>query len=64
MKRYLRDAEVNKSIAHVEHEGKFFQVLNEAGDDWDEQATNEMMKNYEATKFTTAIKGFFGFKEE
>jgi hypothetical protein len=32
-------SEINKSIAFIQDGSAFFQVLNEAGDDWDEIAT-------------------------
>ena len=32
-------AEINPNIAHLEHGGVYFQVLNEDGTDWDEAAT-------------------------
>ena len=30
-----------EAIAHIRHGEQVFQVLNEAGDDWDEAATRE-----------------------
>ena len=36
---------MNPNIAHIRHGDQVFQVLNEAGDDWDEAATRAL---YEA----------------
>jgi hypothetical protein len=43
------ESEVNKNIAHIQHDGKFFQVLNEEGTDWDEVATRQAYDAYLAT---------------
>ena len=43
--------QINPHIAHITHyiDGVivgYFQELNEAGDDWDEQATRTVYENY------------------
>lgn len=40
----------NPSIAYItELNGYIFQVLNESGDDWDEEATVRQIKEYHAS---------------
>lgn len=38
--------EINKSIAFIQHDDKFFQILNEEQTDWDEILTREAYNNY------------------
>lgn len=39
--------EINEALAHITHsDGAVFQVLNEAGDDWDEPATRAEYERY------------------
>ena len=40
-------ATFNPALAHISDEaGNIFQVLNEAGDAWDELATQEQIRNF------------------
>jgi hypothetical protein len=34
--------EINQSIAYIKDGDVYFQILNEAGNDWDEAATREV----------------------
>lgn len=38
--------QVNLSLAHIQNGDAYFQVLNEAGDDWDEAATRTAYQEY------------------
>jgi len=38
--------EINQNIAHIKDGNNFFQVLNEDGSDWDEEATRAMYEEW------------------
>ena len=38
--------QINPEIAFIRDGDVYFQVINTAGDDWDEAATAEMYQNY------------------
>lgn len=40
--------EINRSIAYIQDGTAFFQVLNQAGDDWDEPATRAAYDQWKA----------------
>ena len=56
---YLNESEVNKSIAHIEVGGKYFQVINEAGDDWDEALTQALYQSHVNGNILDNIKNWF-----
>ena len=39
----------NLNIAHIHHGEKIFQVLNQDGTDWDEEATNREYRDFLAS---------------
>ena len=41
---------MNENIAHIRDGDQVFQVLNEAGDDWDEAATRALYEAWLATQ--------------
>ena len=43
MAKKLED--INQNIAHIEIGGRYFQELNESGDDWDEEKTVQAIKD-------------------
>ena len=42
----MKKSEINESIAYIQDGDEYFQVLNETGDDWDEQATAALYQSY------------------
>lgn len=56
---YLLEEEVNKSVAHMEVGGKYFQVLNEAGDDWDEELTQALYQSHVDNNLVGKVKNWF-----
>ena len=42
----MKKSDINESIAYIQDGDEYFQVLNETGDDWDEQATAALYQSY------------------
>lgn len=40
----------NENIAHIKDGNEIFQVINETGDDWDEEATKELYRQWLLSK--------------
>jgi hypothetical protein len=40
--------QINPNIAHIQDGSEYFQVLNQAGDDWDEAATVVLYNAWQA----------------
>lgn len=56
---YLLKEEVNESIAYIEVGGKYFQVVNEAGNDWDEELTQALYQSYVGNSLLDKIANWF-----
>ena len=64
MRRYRKQIEVNLAIAHLLVEGRYFQVLNKIGNDWDEEATKAQYEDWKRNKWKEKLAKFFGRDDE